>query len=98
MSTSCKVWICTLLLSFTVLAGQGIIQPYPAQATPGAESLIRLEVVVNDKSGKPVSGLEQKDFTVVDNKQPEKILSFEAVTGATADSEPVEVVLVVDSV
>ena len=98
MSTSCKVWICTLLLCLTVLAGQGIIQPFPAQATPASESLIRLEVVVNDKSGKPVSGLEQKDFTVVDNKQPEKILSFEAVTGATADSEPVEVVLVIDSV
>jgi len=98
MSTSCKVWICTLLLSLTVLAGQGIIQPFPAQATPGAESLIRLAVVVNDKSGKPVSGLEQQDFTLIDNKLPEKILSFEAVTAATADSEPVEVVLVVDSV
>src|ERR1035441_4431392 len=98
MSTSRKVWICTVLLSLPMLAGQGIIQPFPAQAAPEAESLIRLHVVVNDKSGKPVSGLEQKDFTVVDNKQPEKILSFEAVTDATADSEPVEVVLVVDSV
>jgi VWFA-related protein len=98
MSTSCKVWICALLLSLAVLAGQGIIQPFPAQATPGAESLIKLHVVVNDKSGKPVSGLEQQDFTLFDNKQPEKIVSFEAVTDATADSEPVEVVLVVDSV
>jgi VWFA-related protein len=98
MSTSRKVWICTLLLSLPVLAGQGIIQPFPAQGTPGAESLIRLAVVVNDRSGKPVSGLKQQDFRVIDNKQPEKILSFEAVTEATADSEPVEVVLVVDSV
>ena len=55
-------------------------------------------MVVNDKSGKPVSGLEQQDFTVIDNKLPEKILSFEAVTDATADSEPMEVVVVVDSV
>jgi hypothetical protein len=68
MNTSRKVWICTVLLSFPMLAGQGIIQPFPAQAAPDAESLIRLHVVVNDKSGKPVSGLEQKDFTVVDNK------------------------------
>lgn len=98
MSTSRKVWICALLLSLPMLAGQGNIQPFPAKAAPEAESLIRLNVVVNDKSGKPVSGLEQRDFTVIDNKQPEKILSFEAVTDATADSEPVEVVLVVDAV
>src|ERR1039458_210524 len=77
MSTSRKVWICTVLLSLPMLAGQGIIQPFPAQAAPEAESLIRLHVVVNDKSGKPVSGLEQKDFTVVDNKQPEKITAVQ---------------------
>jgi VWFA-related protein len=69
----------------------------PVQPTPGTENTIRLDVVVNDKSGKPVSGLEQKDFTLFDNKLPEKILSFEAVPGA-ADNEPVEVILVVDSV
>lgn len=98
MSSSGKVWICTLLLSLTVLAGQGVIQPFPAQATPAPESLIKLEVVVNDRSGKPVSGLKQQDFTVMDDKLPQKTLSFEAVTGATADSGPVEVVLVADSV
>ena len=29
---------------------------------------IRLEVVVTSRSGPPVSGLEQNDFTVLDNK------------------------------
>ena len=81
-----------------MLAGQRPIEPIPVQPTPATESTIRLNVVVNDKSGKPVSGLEQKDFTLLDNKLPEKILSFEAVPGAAAANEPVEVILVVDSV
>jgi VWFA-related protein len=96
-------WVvtCIFVLSLPIspmLAGQGVIQPMPEQATPGVESSIRLDVVVNDKSGKPVAGLQQQDFTLLDNKLPEKILSFEAVSEAATDSEPVEVVLVVDSV
>ena len=57
-----------------------------------------LDVVVADKSGKPVAGLEQRDFTLLDNKQPQKIVSFQAVDGGTATADPVEVVLLVDSV
>jgi len=58
-----------------------------------------LDVVVTDKSGKPVSGLEQRDFTLLDNKQPQKILSFEAIqASAHAADPPVEVVLLVDEV
>ena len=58
-----------------------------------------LDVVVTDKSGKPVSGLEQKDFTLLDNKQPQKILSFQTVEGGTATADPpVEVILLVDEV
>jgi VWFA-related protein len=98
MPASRRILICSFVLSLPMLAGQRPIQPIPVQPTPGMESTIRLDVVVNDKSGKPVSGLEQKDFTLLDNKLPEKILSFEAVPGAAADSEPVEVILVVDSV
>ena len=60
---------------------------------------ITLDVVVTDKSGKPVTGLQQEDFTLLDNKQPQKIVSFQAVEGetATADSS-VEVILLVDEV
>ncbi|MGA2883475.1 MAG: VWA domain-containing protein, partial [Bryobacteraceae bacterium] len=54
---------------------------------------------MNDKSGKPVSGLQQQDFTLLDNKQPQKILSFEEVKGGAATTDPpVEVVLLVDEV
>jgi VWFA-related protein len=58
-----------------------------------------LDVVVTDKAGKPVAGLEQRDFTLLDNKQPQKIVSFHAVAGGTATADPpVEVILVVDEV
>ena len=49
--------------------------------------------MVADKSGKPVPGLQQQDFTLLDNKQPQKIVSFQA--GTMADP-PVEAILVVD--
>jgi VWFA-related protein len=98
MTSSRLVRTCIFYLSLQVLAGQGVVAPFPAQSTRKTESRIRLDVVVNDKSGKPVSGLKQQDFAVLDSKQPQKILSFEAVTDATADGEPVEIILVVDSV
>jgi hypothetical protein len=40
-----------------------------------------LDVLVTDISGRPVAGLEQKDFTLLDNKKPRPILSFRAVDG-----------------
>jgi VWFA-related protein len=65
----------------------------------GANRSIALDVVVTDKSGKPVSGLAQQDFTIIDNKQPRKIASFHAVNGATAAAEgPVEVIVFIDGV
>jgi VWFA-related protein len=72
---------------------------FPAfpQQSELANRQIALDVVVTDKSGKPVTGLQPQDFTLLDDKQPQKILSFDAVRGATADP-PVEVVLLVDEV
>ncbi len=58
-----------------------------------------LDVVVTDKSGKPVSGLEASDFTLLDNKQQQTIASFHAVDGASAKADPpVEAILVVDTI
>jgi VWFA-related protein len=87
MITRCVRWIPLFCFSFS-----GFGQPAPAP-----DRRITLDVMVADKSGKPVSGLEQKDFTLLDNKQPQNILSFQAVNGAVADP-PVEVVLVTDEV
>lgn len=70
----------------------------PAHSPAEAESRITLDVVAKDKSGKPITDLQQQDFTIVDNKQPQKILSFQAVGEMTATDSGVEIVLVVDAV
>jgi len=86
MSTRCGGWI--YLFCFSLVSGF-------AQQNRN----MTLDVVVTDKSGKPVTGLKQQDFSLLDNKQAQKIVSFQAVEGgaATADS-PMEVILLVDTV
>jgi len=56
---------------------------------------IHLDVVVTEKSGAPVSGLQLEDFTLLDKGMPQTITSFEAVDGPQVQ---VEVVLVIDAV
>jgi len=64
-----------------------------------ADRRMTLNVVVADKSGKPVPGLQQGDFTLLDNKQPQKIVSFQAVQGGTAPADQlVEAVVAIDQV
>jgi len=69
--------------------------PAFAQQPPPANRRITLDVVVTDKHGDPATGLAQQDFTLLDNKGPQKILAFQAVTGPATD-RPVSVTLVVD--
>jgi hypothetical protein len=54
-------------------------------------------VVVTGKSDKPALNLQQQDFTLLDNKDPQKIVSFQAVDGAAANP-PVEIILLIDRV
>jgi len=54
-----------------------------------------LDVVVTDSRGTPLPGLQQQDFTLLDNKQPREILSFDAVQSA---GTPVEVLLLIDGI
>ena len=69
-----------------------------AAAAPG-NNAIQLDVVVTDKSGKPVSGLTAADFTLLDNDQPGKILSFHAYDGAAQQPDtPVEAIVLFDTV
>ncbi len=73
-------------------------QPAPAAAPGAGEGAIHLDVVVTDKSGKPVSGLGLSDFTLLDNGQPSKILSFHANSAGAEQAEPpVEVILLIDA-
>ena len=56
---------------------------------------IILDVVVTPKSGKPVTGLQQQDFTLLDNNAPQHIAGFEAVANSQA---PAQIVLLIDAV
>ena len=77
---------------------QAIAQPSPS-ASELAEGRIKLDVVVTDPSGKPVSGLERKDFTLLDNGQQTRFLSFYAFDGISAKPDPpVQVILVIDTI
>ena len=69
-------------------------------ASAATDRQIQLDVQVTDKSGAPVRGLQKQDFTLLDDKRPQNILSFQAVDSAAASDNdpPVEVVLVVDAV
>jgi hypothetical protein len=56
----------------------------PGEQTPPAVILtprsIHLNVVVTTKSGQPVTGLQQRDFTIFDNNSTRSITSFAAIT------------------
>ncbi len=61
------------------------------------QGLIRVDVAVSDKAGKPVSGLSEKDFRLLDNDQKRKIATFQAFDSAMAQpATSLEVVLVID--
>ena len=100
-----------LLLPLPVTSGQQTSTPQlkPRVAAPEAPShpapsaanrQITLEVQITDKSGAPVRGLQMHDFTILDDKLPQNILSFHAVDrSASASSDPpLEIILVVDAV
>jgi hypothetical protein len=59
---------------------QTIARQYHSSTFPG-DGKIHLDVVVTPKSGAPVNGLQQQDFTILDNKVPQTILAFQAVRG-----------------
>jgi VWFA-related protein len=61
----------------------------------GSSSAIRLDVVASHKNGPPIGGLEQKDFTVIDNKHTQPITSFRAVSGRDSKAR---VIIVLDAV
>jgi VWFA-related protein len=67
------------------------------QAAPAADpaASIRLNVVVSHKNGPPVGGLEQNDFSVIDNKHTQPITSFRAVSGRDSKAR---VIVVLDAV
>lgn len=86
--------ITTLLLPSLLCLASAVAQP-PAPSSAIPDNKIHLDVVVTPKSGQPVGGLQQQDFTVIDNKTASPITAFKAVSGT---QDPVEVVIVIDAV
>jgi len=71
----------------------------PSTVEPVAGRRISIDVVVNDKSGTPISGLQQQDFTLLDDKQPLKFDSFAAFDETNAaTAPPQQLIFVVDAV
>ena len=80
-------------------AQEPVLAERPTPSPDNAMGRIELDVVVTDKSGKPISGLEREDFTLLDDKQPAKILSFQAYNATTPTEDPLpEVILMFDTV
>jgi VWFA-related protein len=82
-----------LLVPLFYTAGLSAQQNLPS--TPAPASSIDLDVVVTAKSGPAVANLQQQDFTILDNKTPQHIRSFRAVSGS---QQPIQVLLVIDAV
>jgi VWFA-related protein len=71
----------------------------PSTAEPAEGRRISIDVVVTDKSGAPISGLQQQDFSLLDDKQPQKVASFAAFDDTNAaTAPPQQLIFVIDSV
>jgi VWFA-related protein len=95
-------FLCCFCGSF--LFAQQNVQVRPSETATAnrpntASRLITLDAVVTDQSGQAVPGLQQSNFTLLDDKQPQKLISFRSAENPTAKPDPpVEVILVVDEV
>lgn len=86
--------VCPLFLAALFSLGSLSAQQPATVATPHSRT-IQLDVVVAPKGGKPVAELQQRDFTVLDNKAPQPLTSFRVLGEG---QEPVEVLIVIDAV
>jgi VWFA-related protein len=95
--------VCFLVLSMASVAQRSVSPPptapmAEATAQTAVDRRISIDVVVTDKSGKPVAGLRQQDFTLLDDKLPRAITNFRAVNGTAEPDEPMQAILLVDAV
>jgi len=92
-------FVCTLLaVTFSGMSLASAQQSLPSLTLPSPATgshAIKLDVVVDTRSGQPVPNLRQQDFTVLDNKAPRPITSFRILSAA---QEPVRVILLLDAV
>jgi len=74
----------------------------PATSSASTAEPVTLDVVVTDKSGKPIAGLQPQDFTVLDNNRPVPVISFSAHSTAALPPTDIdtstEVIIILDEV
>ena len=71
------VWTMRIVAVVVCALGAGL---GARQTFRSAVEYVRLDVVVTDKSDRPVTGLTQNDFDVSENSRPQSIATFEAVS------------------
>lgn len=110
MARSLPLSMFPVMLSLVMASGQntspaptvqpGAGEPVKAASSPAPEPQVTLEVRVTDKSGSPIRGLQQQDFTVLDNQQAQEIKLFHPVDRAAPSpgDPPVDLILVVDAI
>jgi VWFA-related protein len=91
MSTHFRVCFFLAISIATVAAAQ---QQPPAPQGQDPHS-IHIDVAVNSASGEAATGLPQDAFTLLDNKNPQSLSSFKAIS---LGQEPAEVILLIDGV
>ena len=104
---------CLPLLILTVMEGGFLsaAQSVPSTPTPAGPELkqrpdpppptgeIKLDVVVTDKKRKPITGLEAKDFTLLDNRTPTEIVSFASIeSNGEGASVAAQAIILLDAV
>jgi VWFA-related protein len=107
-----EAWQTFAMKRLCLLIGASVLSPIILSAhqasspegsiMPAAGQQIRpvtIDVVVSNRSGKPVRGLQQQDFTVLNDKQPNSLISFRAVDlDAGTPGPPTEMLLVIDAI
>jgi hypothetical protein len=95
-----RLRLCLAILAFSLphlLAAQDL-SPTAAPTYNPREGLIRLDVLVTDQAGKPVSGIAADDISLLDAGRPVKTLTFQAYDASSTSMEtPVTIILLVDT-
>lgn len=75
-------WRTATFVGASVLGGlllaDALAQDQPVHSFPTRTDIITVDVVVLDKAGRPVRGLQESDFTVLEDGRRQEIVAFEA--------------------
>jgi VWFA-related protein len=102
METNSMRIFCSLVLTIATIASAQVTVPIPKPASPveattSTKGPLDLDVVVSGHDGKAVAGLQQQNFSVYLDKEPQPIMAFHAVV-ATSSTISVQTILLVDTV